>query len=179
MKAQNVSPEMIYRFEELFGWRIDFFTEPRRGDIYKMVWKRSFGNGAVREGDMVCAYYNSQERGEVYAFPLAGDYFDADGDSLRGEFLRAPFNYRGFRISSRFTERRFHPILRIFRPHHGIDYAAPRGTPAITIGEGVVIAKDYDGGLGNELRVRHSGGYVSGFTAISWVIRTEFMSDLT
>jgi murein DD-endopeptidase MepM/ murein hydrolase activator NlpD len=159
MINQGVSPEMIVRFAELFSWRIDFLTEPRVGDSYKMVWKRNRGNGAVREGDILCASYTSRERGALYAYPLAGEYYDAEGNSLRGEFLRAPLVYR--RISSYFTEHRFHPILRIYRPHHGIDYAAPYGTPASSIADGVVIAKGWEGGLGNELRVRHSGSYVS------------------
>ncbi len=99
------------------------------------------------------------KKGALYAFPLAGEFYDADGNSLKGEFLRAPLVYR--RISSYFTEHRYHPILRIYRPHHGIDYAAPSGTPASSIADGVVIAKGWEGGLGNELRVRHSGSYVS------------------
>ena len=159
MSRQGVSPEMIIRFAELFSWRMDFLTEPRVGDTYKMVWKRSSGNGAIRDEDILCAAYTSRERGELYAFPLAGEYYDAEGNSLRGEFLRAPLVYR--RISSYFTEHRYHPILRYYRPHHGIDYAAPFGTPASSIADGVVIAKGWEGGLGNELRVRHSGSYVS------------------
>jgi hypothetical protein len=159
MKNQGVPPEMIIRFAELFGWRFDFLTEPRKGDTYKMVWKRSQGNGAVREDDILCASYTSHGKGPLYAFSLAGEYYDADGNSLRGEFLRAPLVYR--RISSYFTEHRFHPILRIYRPHHGIDYAAPYGTPASSIADGVVIAKGWEGGLGNEIRVRHAGSYTS------------------
>src|SRR6185503_16350088 len=122
MTSQGTPPEMIYRFAELFGWRIDFLTEPRKGDRYKMVWKRHAGNGAIRDGEIICAFYGSREKGELYGFHLAGDYFDQDGNSLRGEFLRAPLAYR--RISSRFSEHRFHPILRYYRPHHGIDYSA-------------------------------------------------------
>ncbi len=159
MSAQGVPPEMIIRFAELFSWRIDFLTEPRVGDTYKMIWKRSSGNGAVRDEDIVCASYTNASREALYAYPLAHEYFDADGNSLKGEFLRAPLVYR--RISSYFTEHRFHPILRYYRPHHGIDYAAPAGTPASSIAEGTVISKGWEGGLGNELRVCHSGSYVS------------------
>ncbi len=159
MIAQGVPPEMIYRFAEMFGWRIDFLTEPREGDTFKMIWKRRHSGTVVRDGAIVAAYYDSREKGDVYGFPLAGDYFDADGNSLRGEFLRAPLAYR--RISSRFTEHRFHPILRIYRPHHGIDYSAARGTPAVCVGDGVVIERGWGGGLGNEIRLRHAQGYVS------------------
>lgn len=159
MENQNVPPEMIYRFAEMFGWRIDFLTEPRKGDTYKMAWKRFTGENAVKDGDIVCALYDSKEKGSLYAFRLAGDYFDMDGNSLRGEFLRAPLQYR--RISSRFTNARYHPILRYYRPHHGIDYSAPSGTPVVSIGDGIVIAKGYNGGIGNEIRIRHAGSYVS------------------
>lgn len=159
MTRQGVPPEMIIRFAELFSWRLDFLTEPRKGDTYKLIWKRNHGNGAIRDTDIICASYISHEKGEFFAYPLAGEYFDTDGNSLKGEFLRAPLVYR--RISSYFTEHRFHPILRIYRPHHGIDYAAPAGTPASSIADGIVIAKDWGGGLGNELRVRHAGSYVS------------------
>jgi peptidase M23-like protein/cell shape-determining metallopeptidase Csd3-like protein len=159
MTQQGVPPEMIVRFAELFSWRIDFLTEPRVGDTYKMVWNRSHGNGAIRDDQILCASYTSREKGALYAYPLAGEFFDADGNSLKGEFLRAPLVYR--RISSYFTEHRFHPILRIYRPHHGIDYAAPAGTPASSIADGVVVSKGWEGGLGNALRVRHSGSYVS------------------
>jgi murein DD-endopeptidase MepM/ murein hydrolase activator NlpD len=159
MRSQGVPPEMIIRFAELFSWRMDFLTEPRQGDSYCMIWKRSYANGAIREESIACASYAGRAKEVLYAYPLAGDYYDADGNSLQGEFLRAPLVYR--RISSYFTEHRYHPILRYYRPHHGIDYAAPAGTPASSIADGVIIAKGWEGGLGNELRVRHAGSYVS------------------
>lgn len=159
MTAQNVSPEMIYRFADIFGWRIDFLTEPRAGDTFKLVWKRTHTANATRDDEIVCALYQGKETGIVYAFALAGEYYDEKGDSLRGEFLRAPLAYR--RISSRYTNARFHPVLRYWRPHHGIDYSAARGTPVVSIGDGTVIAKGFRGGLGNEIRVRHSASYVS------------------
>src|ERR1019366_10379288 len=90
MSAQGVPPEMIIRFAELFSWRIDFLTEPRVGDSYKMIWKRSLGNKAIRDEDIVCASYTNANRETLFAYPLAHEYFDADGNSLKGEFLRAP-----------------------------------------------------------------------------------------
>jgi murein DD-endopeptidase MepM/ murein hydrolase activator NlpD len=159
LSKQGVPPEMIIRFAELFSWRIDFLTEPRAGDTYQLVWRRGQGPGVIRDDDILCAAYNSHERGSLLAYALKDDFYDAHGDSLRGEFLRAPLAYR--RITSYFTEKRFHPILRIYRPHHGIDYAAPYGTPASSIADGVVIEKGWGGGIGNQLRVRHAGSYVS------------------
>lgn len=159
MTQQQVPAEMIYRFAELFSWQFDFLTEPRQGDVYKVIWRRHSGNGAVRDDAILGAYYQSRDKGDLYAFPLAGQYYDQEGASLRGEFLRAPLAYR--RISSRFTNNRFHPILRYWRPHHGTDYSAARGTPVVSIGQGVVVKKDYAAGLGNEIRIRHAGRYVS------------------
>jgi hypothetical protein len=161
MIRQEVPPEMIYRFAEIFSWRFDFLTEPRQGDAYKMVWRRYRGNSATRDGEIVTAYYKSKDKGELWAFPVGNEFYDADGDSLHGEFLRAPLAYR--RISSVFTEKRYHPILRYYRPHHGIDYSAARGTPVVSVGDGVVIEmrRGYNKGLGTEVRVRHAGSYQS------------------
>jgi len=159
MIQQGVPPEMIYRFAEIFGWRFDFLTEPRQGDAYKLVWTRHRAGSAIRDDEIRTAAYSSREKGALEAHRWNGDYYDGNGNSLRGEFLRAPLAYR--RISSRFTERRFHPILRIYRPHHGIDYSAARGTPAVSIGDGVVIERGWGGGLGNQIRIRHARGFVS------------------
>ncbi|MBI4057449.1 MAG: M23 family metallopeptidase [Elusimicrobia bacterium] len=159
MVDQGVPPETIYRFTEVFAWKIDFLTEPRRGDEYKMIWVRKSGTGVKQQGEVLCAQYKGRETGEVFAFRLKDEYYDEAGRSLRSEFLRAPLNYR--RISSGFSNRRYHPVLRYYRPHHGIDYAAAYGTPAVSVGNGRVIAIGWDGGLGKAVRVRHQNGYVS------------------
>ncbi|MBI4051044.1 MAG: M23 family metallopeptidase, partial [Elusimicrobia bacterium] len=159
MMEQGVPPDVIYRFAEVFAWKIDFLTEPRRGDTYKMVWVRRSAEGAVLDGDVLCAQYHGWETGRVFAFRMGDEYYDMEGRSLRGEFLRAPLSYR--RISSYFSNRRFHPILRYYRPHHGVDYAAAYGTPVVSVGAGKVIAVGWDKGLGRAVRVRHLNGYVS------------------
>jgi murein DD-endopeptidase MepM/ murein hydrolase activator NlpD len=159
MIRQGVPGETIYKFADIFGSRIDFLTEPRQGDTYKLVWVKRHANQAERDDEIIAAIYNSREKGEISAFFYKDDYFDTEGVSLQGEFLRAPLAYR--RISSRFTERRYHPVLRYYRPHHGIDYSAARGTPVVSIGDGHVISAGWDGGLGKGVRIRHAGGYVS------------------
>src|SRR5690606_12957913 len=86
------------------------------------------------------------------------DYFDDEGVSLRKAFLKAPLKFS--RISSHFSNSRLHPVLRIRRPHHGIDYAAPKGTPVMSIGDGTVVAKAYQaGGGGNYLKIKHNSVY--------------------
>jgi len=93
------------------------------------------------------------------------DYYNIKGESLRRAFLRAPLQYR--RISSFFTKSRYHPILKIFRPHLGIDYAAPSGTPISSIGDGHVVFRGREGGFGNLLRIRHPNGYESYYGHLS------------
>ena len=105
-----------------------------------------------------------------YAIPFKQDsvreYFDEEGNSLRKAFLKAPLDF--FRITSRFTNARFHPILKRYRAHHGVDYAAPTGTPVHSIGDGTVIAKGYQGGGGgNYLKVKHNSVYTTSYMHLS------------
>ena len=93
------------------------------------------------------------------------EYFDEEGGSLRRAFLKAPLDF--FRITSRFTNARFHPILKRYRAHHGVDYAAPAGTPVRSIGAGTVIAKGYEGGGGNFLKIRHNSVYTTTYMHLS------------
>ncbi len=158
MKEQNTLA-LNWKFAEIFGSRIDFLTEPRVGDSFRLVWSRDRHDAHTREGEIECASYRRHNGEEIFAFLLEGEYYDQNGRSMRGQFLRAPLSYR--RISSGFTNARFHPILRYYRPHHGIDYAAAYGTPVQSIGEGHVIFAGWDKGLGQAVRVRHAGSYVS------------------
>jgi len=92
-------------------------------------------------------------------------YYDAEGNSLQRVFLKSPLNYR--RISSYFSRRRFHPILKIYRPHYGVDYAAPTGTPVVTIGDGRVVYAGWKGGLGRYVEIRHNNVYTSCYGHLS------------
>jgi murein DD-endopeptidase MepM/ murein hydrolase activator NlpD len=101
------------------------------------------------------------------------DYYDAEGKAVRRAFLRAPFTHGAFRISSRFNPRRFHPILRTYRPHHGTDYAAPYGSRVSSVGKGAVIFAGWKGGYGNCVEVRHNSTYVSRYGHLSRIgVRT-------
>src|SRR5690606_28735278 len=107
---------------------------------------------------------------ENYAFRFFQDdrfdYFDEQGQSLRKAFLKSPLEFA--RISSRFSHSRLHPVLRIRRPHHGVDYAAPKGTPVRTIGDGTVITRAYQaGGAGNYLKIKHNSVYVTTYMHLS------------
>lgn len=164
MSSKKIRPELIVNFAEIFAWQIDFLTESRKGDTYKLIWDEyAADNGMVFNGQIRAAQYTT--RGQTHTAFLftngAGqsDYFTPQGKSLRSAFLRAPLQFR--RISSYFSRKRFHPILKYFRPHLGIDYSAPLGTPVSAIGDGTIILAKYNGGFGNLVQIRHPNSYVS------------------
>jgi murein DD-endopeptidase MepM/ murein hydrolase activator NlpD len=103
---------------------------------------------------------------DFFAIPFEQDsslsFFDEEGNSLRKTFLKAPLKFS--RISSRFSNSRLHPVLKIRRPHHGVDYAAPTGTPVYSVGDGKIIAKAWDKkGGGNYIKIKHNGTYTTGY----------------
>lgn len=162
MSAVSVPPGVIMEFADIFAWKIDFLTEPRKGDSFALIWEeRRTALGAQCSARVLAAVYRGGETGEERAFRRGDSYYDEKGASLRRAFLRAPLSYR--RISSYFNPRRRHPVLRIFRPHNGIDYAAPAGTPVSAVADGTVIFRGRKGGYGNFIGIRHGGGYVTGY----------------
>jgi murein DD-endopeptidase MepM/ murein hydrolase activator NlpD len=162
-------PLLALRLSEVFAWQIDFFRL-RAGDRFQLVYeKRSVEGEPVQPGDIVAA--RVRHLGEnYYAFRFEGgksdaEYFNRQGQSLRRQLLKAPLQYT--RISSGFTNSRFHPVLKEYRPHHGTDYAAPRGTPVRSVGSGVVQRASYKGPNGNYVKIRHNGTYTSGYLHLS------------
>ena len=162
-------PLLALRLSEVFAWQIDFFRL-RAGDQFRLIYEKRFIAGErVQPGDIVAAYV--RHRGEdFYAFRFQGgdtdaEYFNREGQSLRRQLLKAPLQYS--RISSGFSNSRYHPILKEYRPHHGTDYAAPRGTPVRSVGSGVVQFAGYDGPNGNYVKIRHHGTYTSGYLHLS------------
>lgn len=150
---------------EIFAWEIDFFAL-RRGDHYRVVYEQLFaGDDYVGIGDVYVAEF--QHRGEenrAYFFNSEErmGYFDEEGKSMEKQLLKAPFRYNQ-RISSGFTNNRFHPILKRNRPHHGTDYAAPTGTPILAVGDGVVTESQRRGGNGNIVQIRHNNTYKTAY----------------
>lgn len=165
------SGQLAVQLAEIFAWDIDFLTECQPGDTFKLLVERQYRGDFYRWGDILAAVYE----GEMLSTHTAvlfqdhnghNDYYDKDGRALRKAFLKAPLNYKY--ISSYFTENRYHPILRINRPHLAIDYAAPTGTPVVAIGAGSVINRYYDkGGYGNYIEIKHPNGYVTGYGHLS------------
>lgn len=162
--GSGAPPLLALKLSDLYAWQVDFF-DIKQGDsfrlIYDEVWidDTTFVEIASIEG----AVFTHQQK-DYLAVPFVQDtireYFDEEGNSLRKAFLKAPLDF--FRISSKFSNARYHPILKRYRPHHGVDYAAPSGTPVKTVGDGVVIEKGYQrNGAGNYLKIRHNNAYTT------------------
>ena len=162
MSAEGLPPALIMEFADVFAWEIDFLTEPRKGDRFALVWEEGVSALGRRTGLRVkAAAYSGEQAGEARGYYHGGGYYNGKGNSLRRAFLRAPLSYR--RISSYFSKARFHPILRRYRAHNGIDYAAPSGTPVSAIADGTVSFKGRKGGYGNFLELRHANACVTGY----------------
>lgn len=164
MRDEGMNPIISLELSEIYAWTVDFFGLSK-GDVFKVVYEDAFVDTA-RLGLERVKYALFVHNGDsIYAIPFEQDsvtsFFDHDGSSLRKAFLKAPLRFS--RISSRFTHSRFHPVLKIFRAHHGIDYAAPVGTPVMTIGDGTVILKEYSGGAGYYVKIRHNGTYSTAY----------------
>ncbi len=159
---------LVNELSEIYAWQIDLF-KVQKNDKFRMIYEEIQVKGErVGVGKVLAAQF---ERGEedFYAFYYdqggKEDYFDEKGNSLRKAFLKAPLRYS--RISSRFSKSRFHPVLKVRRPHHGTDYAAPRGTPIRAVADGKVIRARYSGGAGNYVKIRHNGTYTTGYMHMS------------
>lgn len=159
------SGELAVKFaDEVFPWDIDFNVETQKGDSFEVLVPKIFvGNKFVEYGKILFARYKTRRKDYVgiYYLPSGSTplYCDLQGKSLRRFFLRAPLSY--VRISSRFSYSRLHPILRIRRPHFGIDYAAPMGTPVRSIGDGIVTFVGWRGDYGRQVIIKHKNGYKS------------------
>ncbi len=156
---------LILELSDIYAWTIDFFGI-QEGDSCKVIFEKKYIVGDTVPygiGNVLASYFKNKGEGK-YAFSFEQDgrkeFFDENGDNLRKAFLKAPLNYR--RISSTFSEARMHPVHKIVRPHHGVDYAAPSGTPVQSIGDGTVIDKGWDTkGGGNYLKIKHNSTYTT------------------
>jgi len=166
MSASGVPDGTILDFADIFSWSVDFLTEVREGDSYELVYEqRTAENGRSAGRRILAGVYDGKETGRKLAFRHGDGYYDEKGESLRSLFLRAPLQYR--RISSYFSKARRHPILKIVRPHLGIDYAAPAGTPVSSVADGTVTFVGWKGGYGRYVEVRHALGYVTTYGHLS------------
>jgi len=166
--AQGGSPALVNELFNVFSWEIDFFRIPE-GDSYKVYYEQYLIDGQpIGTGQVLAAVFNHYSD-DIYAIGFDQgegiDYFDLEGASLRKAFMRAPLEYT--RISSRYNPRRFHPVQKRFKAHLGTDYAAPRGTPIMSIGDGVVVQRGYTRGNGNYVKIRHNAHYTTQYLHMS------------
>ncbi|MGA8223117.1 MAG: peptidoglycan DD-metalloendopeptidase family protein [Candidatus Acidiferrales bacterium] len=168
-------PELAMRLAEIFGWDLDFYTDPRPGDTFRVVVeKKKLSDGSIAAyGRILAAEYNNE--GRAYRAVLFHDssghaaYYTPEGKSMKKAFLHSPLKFAA-PISSHFSTHRFHPILKQYRPHLGIDYAAPTGTPVQTIGDGRVVYAGMKGGAGNLVEIQHINGYTTYYMHLSRVL---------
>jgi murein DD-endopeptidase MepM/ murein hydrolase activator NlpD len=164
----NINPQVALELSEMYAWTVDFFgLQP--GDHFTVVYDELYVDTvSIGLGRIHAASFNHVGK-ELLAIPFTQDsvetYYDAEGNSLRRAFLKAPLRFS--RISSRFSGSRMHPILKIRRPHYGVDYAAPVGTPVYAIGDGRIIMAGYQSGAGRIVKVRHNGVYTSTYMHLS------------
>jgi murein DD-endopeptidase MepM/ murein hydrolase activator NlpD len=159
--------------ERCFGWDIDFNTDLRKGDSFRVfVEKRYLDGRFAGYRDILAAEFINE--GRVYrAFRFTypdtkvSDYFDEAGGSRRKDFLRSPIKFMTPRITSRFSSSRLHPIYKIYRPHYGVDYAAPLGTPVQATADGEVTFAGREAGSGNTVKMRHKNAYETAYLHLS------------
>ncbi|MDY6800348.1 MAG: peptidoglycan DD-metalloendopeptidase family protein [Bacteroidota bacterium] len=168
MIDNNIDPMMAIRLSEIYAWTIDFFGL-EEGDQFKVLYDEQYVDSIPIGIGQIHAVSFTHKGEELLAYAFEQDdqmsYFDETGKSLRRQFLKAPLRFS--RISSGYSNSRFHPILKIYRPHRGVDYAAPTGTPIYSIGDGTVIAKGYTKSAGYYIKIRHNSVYTSGYNHLS------------
>ncbi len=169
MRAAGVSPLLIVSLSDIYAWTVDFFAL-QKGDRFRVMYEEKVCDGETIAVDTV-RYAIFSHGGEDFPMVMfnQGDggnlWWNDKGESMRKAFLKAPLNYS--RISSGFSYARRHPVTRKVRPHTGVDYAAPKGTPVMTIGDGVVTSVKYEGAGGNTVRIRHNSVYSTAYLHLS------------
>jgi len=172
VESSGESAELALRMAQIFGYDLDFYTDPRKGDTFcVLLEKKRYANGQTAGyGRIFAAEYDNA--GKKYQALLYHDpagqsgYYTAEGKSLQKAFLRSPLKF-GAPVTSHFSQARFHPILKIYRAHLGTDYGAPIGTPVQTIGSGHVTFAGSKGGEGNMVQIAHANGYQTMYLHLS------------
>lgn len=164
------TPVLVFRYADIFAWEIDFVTETQNGDSFSIFFEKTFCDSNFVDYLNIIATTYKGNIGEYYGIYYCDqdgneDYYNIKGESLRKSLLKSPLRFSY--ISSYFSKRRFHPILKVWRPHHGLDYAAPTGTPVSSIGHGTVTYKGWRGGYGNLVEIRHKNNFKTRYGHLS------------
>ena len=165
---ENLPYALAAELEDIYQWTVDFFGI-QAGDNFTVIYDEKFVDTlSVGVGRIWGARFNHGGK-DIYAIPFKQDdkiqYWEYDGGSLRKQMLKAPLKFT--RVSSKFSNSRFHPVLKRYRPHHGVDYAAPKGTPVRAVADGVVTFCGWSGGGGNTLKIKHANNMTTGYLHLS------------
>jgi len=168
MISGKLHPSLAVDLSDIFAWTVDFFGL-QKGDNFKVIYEELFIDDKSLGTRRVYGAQFNRSGSSITAIPFIQDgkesYFDTAGKSLRKAFLKAPLQFS--RISSHFSSARMHPILRIVRPHYGVDYAAPVGTPVHAIGDGKVTSTTNEDGAGRMVRIQHNSVYATAYLHLS------------
>jgi murein DD-endopeptidase MepM/ murein hydrolase activator NlpD len=169
LRAQGESSRLIHDFADIFAWSVDFATDLHQGDAFRLLIEEHERKGKPAEYHRILAAElinrNRKLQSIYYKQDDVGGYYRPDGSSMQGMFLRSPLRYT--RISSRFSLRRFHPVLKRYRPHLGVDYAAPHGTPVRSVADGTVVWVGRKGASGKMVVIGHHNAYKSYYLHLS------------
>ncbi|MCF8258471.1 MAG: peptidoglycan DD-metalloendopeptidase family protein [Flavobacteriales bacterium] len=168
LRKAGADPTLAIGLSEIYAWTIDFYRI-QKGDAFEVLFEENYVEGQpIGLGRILSSTFSQNGRTfSAYYFEHEGEkgYFDAQGNSLRRAFLKAPVKFS--RISSGYSKSRLHPILNTLRPHFGTDYAAPTGTPIMAVGDGTVSEAKYSGGNGNYVKIRHNSVYETQYLHMS------------
>lgn len=164
----DCSPALAMELSEIYAWSIDFYRI-QKGDRFKVIFNEKYVEDTrVGVGEIECALFEHFKE-DFYAFPFEQnghiDFFDENAKSLRKAFLKSPLKFG--RISSSYTKRRFHPVQKRWKAHLGTDYAAPKGTPILAVGDGVVKEARYKKFNGNYVKIKHNSTYTTQYLHMS------------
>ncbi|UCG30788.1 MAG: M23 family metallopeptidase [candidate division WOR-3 bacterium] len=170
MLASGETSHLVIRFADVFAWEVDFFTDTQDGDSFFIYFKKIFCDSALVDYGLISFARYKGAAGDFYGFYYRDpeghdDYYNQEGQSLRKSLLKSPLRFSY--ISSHYSKRRYHPILKRWRPHHGLDYVAPIGTPIASIGAGKVTYRGWKGGYGNLVEIRHANNFRSRYGHLS------------
>jgi murein DD-endopeptidase MepM/ murein hydrolase activator NlpD len=164
----GISHELTNKFVDIFAWQVDF-QHLQKGDKFKLIYEENLVEDRPIGVGRILGIYFEHFGSPLYAFPFDQgdgiDYFDDQGKSLRKALLKYPIEFTS--ISSRYNLNRFHPVMKVYRPHLGTDFAAPTGTPIRSVGDGVVEEARYTSGNGNYVKIRHNGTYQTAYLHMS------------
>ncbi len=170
LSEKNVSPVLAVKMADIYAWTIDFYRI-QKGDWFKVIYEaRYVDDEFIGVGKIIAADFNHYQK-DFYAFYFiqdstkGADYFDENGNSLRKAFLQSPLKFG--RLTSGYSLKRFHPVQKRYKAHLGTDYAAPKGTPILATGDGVVIASAYSKYNGNYVKIKHNSTYTTQYLHMS------------